>query len=299
MRICLYTETALPKMGGQEVVVDALAREYQDLGHDCVVLAPRPRWPLRCNDKTLPYPVARHPRFFSAHIMVGWYKWFLQRLHRKQPFDVLHCHGIYPPAYLASLCGHTLPVPVAVTSHGGDVNPKNVRLAKPIVRARHREALRAADALIAISRFTREEFLALGADPAKIVDIPNGVHIEPLANPPERPGDLPGDIGAGSYVYFIGRLRKRKGVDVLLEALARVPDDGSVQVVVAGEGGERQALEAMCQRLGLQRRVRFVGQIVARKSSGWCAIAWPSWCRRGIGRPSGWWSSKGSRSASR
>ena len=25
MRICLYTDTALPKMGGQEIVVDALS----------------------------------------------------------------------------------------------------------------------------------------------------------------------------------------------------------------------------------------------------------------------------------
>ena len=30
MRICLYTETALPKMGGQEFVVDALARREDD-----------------------------------------------------------------------------------------------------------------------------------------------------------------------------------------------------------------------------------------------------------------------------
>ncbi len=43
MRICLYTETALPMIGGQELVVDALAREYTNQGHDVVVLAPTPR----------------------------------------------------------------------------------------------------------------------------------------------------------------------------------------------------------------------------------------------------------------
>ncbi len=40
MRICLYTETALPQVGGQEIVVDTLARTYQMLGHDVVLLAP-------------------------------------------------------------------------------------------------------------------------------------------------------------------------------------------------------------------------------------------------------------------
>ena len=43
MRICLYTDTALPKMGGQEMVVDALARQFLALGHQPVVFAPRPR----------------------------------------------------------------------------------------------------------------------------------------------------------------------------------------------------------------------------------------------------------------
>ena len=49
MRICLYTETALPQVGGQEIVVDTLARTYQILGHDVVVLAieAQPRHPQR------------------------------------------------------------------------------------------------------------------------------------------------------------------------------------------------------------------------------------------------------------
>ena len=32
MRICLYTDTAKPKLGGQEFVVDALARQFRKLG---------------------------------------------------------------------------------------------------------------------------------------------------------------------------------------------------------------------------------------------------------------------------
>src|SRR5207253_10824191 len=106
MRICLYTDTALPKMGGQEMVVDALAREYLALGHEPIVLAPRPRRPLHPQDGDLAYPVVRHPRFFSTRLFVSWYRWFLQRLYRRRPFDVLHCHVIYPPSYLAALSRH-------------------------------------------------------------------------------------------------------------------------------------------------------------------------------------------------
>ncbi len=42
MKICLYTESALPAIGGQELVVDVLAREFTGHGHDVVVLAPNP-----------------------------------------------------------------------------------------------------------------------------------------------------------------------------------------------------------------------------------------------------------------
>ena len=43
MRICLYTETALPTIGGQELAVDALARQFRAYGHEVVVLTLRGR----------------------------------------------------------------------------------------------------------------------------------------------------------------------------------------------------------------------------------------------------------------
>jgi phosphatidyl-myo-inositol alpha-mannosyltransferase len=259
MRICLYTETALPKMGGQEMVVDALARQYAALGHDPVVLAPNPRRPLRPDDAALPYPVVRHPRFFSTRLFVSWYRWFLQRLYARRRFDILHCHGIYPPSYLAALSRPKLGVPVVVTSHGGDVYENNVRLAKPVLKKRHIEGLQAADALVAISRFTRERFLRLCPQARRIVEISNGVHLEPFASRSERPPDLDAAIRAGQYAVFVGRLKRRKGVDVLLEALARLPARGGVELVIVGDGDERSALQAQAARLGLTTRVRFVG----------------------------------------
>src|SRR6478672_5713521 len=96
MRICLYTETALPLVGGQELVVDNLAREFLALGHEVVVLAARHRGRLAIRDFELPYKVARHPRFISTHRCLSWYKRYLERLRRTFAFDVLHCHSVHP-----------------------------------------------------------------------------------------------------------------------------------------------------------------------------------------------------------
>jgi glycosyltransferase involved in cell wall biosynthesis len=259
MRICLYTETALPKMGGQEFVVDALARQLLALGHEVVALAPKPRAPHRPNDAALPYPVVRHPRFISTRRLVSWYRWWLLKLHRTFRFDVLHCHGIYPPGYLASLCRRRLGIPTVITSHGGDVREGNVRLAKRVVRRRCVEALNHADALIAISRFTREGLLRLCPQPRRLVTIPNGVELEPFAASASRPLGIDAAIRRGEYVLFLGRLKQRKGVDLLLSAMKEIPARESVQLVIAGDGEERLALEAQSARAGFGNRVRFVG----------------------------------------
>ncbi|GGF76074.1 glycosyl transferase [Azorhizobium oxalatiphilum] len=53
-----------------------------------------------------------------------------------------------------------------------------------------------------------------------------------------------------------GRLEDVKGQDVLLEAMAQVPD---ALLVLAGDGSKRGALEAQAARLGLADRVIFLG----------------------------------------
>ena len=267
MRICLYTETALPQIGGQEIVVDTLARTYKMLGHDVVVLAPQPHSPYHVRDDKLPYAVARHPRFVSARYFVARYRYFLLRLWKRTPCDILHCHGLFPPGYLGALTRRQLGVPVVLTSHGGDMQPENVRLRKPGVKEKTIQGLAAADALISISRFTREGYRQLCPKAKRIVDIPNGVDLDSLMSPAPQPTDWDPAIVPGQYVLFLGRLRYRKGVDLLLDALRRVPENGRVQLVVAGDGREREALAAMAAELGVAPRVRFVGGVSGERKS--------------------------------
>ncbi len=268
MRICLYTGTALPKLGGQEAVVDALARQFVSLGHEPFVLAPRPRLPLRPNDQSLPYPVIRHPRFYSTRRFVSWYRAFLIRAQKRHHFDILHCHDVYPTGYLAALTRDCLSIPLIITSHGGDVRDGNLRLSKPAMRPRFIRAIVAADALISIGRFTHEGFLKLGASENRIVTIPNGVDLAPFKEQVARPSELDSSITAGDYLLFLGRLSLRKGVDTLLDALASIPANGNVQLVIAGSGDERATIEKKIDQLNLSGRVRLVGR-VAGASKTW------------------------------
>jgi glycosyltransferase involved in cell wall biosynthesis len=152
-----------------------------------------------------------------------------------------------------------LDAPVVLTSHGGDLFLDSVRLRKPGVKEKIIHGLEAADALIAISRFTREGYRRLCPHVQNVHDIPNGVDVDAMSTPAPRPTDLDPAIVPGEYALFLGRLVPRKGVDLLLGALGGLPDTGRVQLVVAGDGASRTTLETLAASHGLAGRVRFLG----------------------------------------
>ena len=74
-------------------------------------------------------------------------------------------------------------------------------------------------------------------------------------------------LGPGDCVLMCaGRLHRDRGVDVLLEALARLPEAtarGPLRLLVVGDGPERDALAEQAATLGVAPRVRWVHEAVA------------------------------------
>ncbi len=88
-----------------------------------------------------------------------------------------------------------------------------------------RSAVGAADAIVAVSAFTRDELVAtLGVDPARVRIVPNGVA------PVFRPD---GPRAEGDYVLAVGTLEPRKNLGVAVEAAALA----GVELRVAGMSG--------------------------------------------------------------
>jgi glycosyltransferase involved in cell wall biosynthesis len=63
-----------------------------------------------------------------------------------------------------------------------------------------------------------------------------------------------------SDLVFMGRLVDNKGVDLLLQSVARLRESGLYpSLTIIGDGPERANLEVMCKNLGLDIQVRFLG----------------------------------------
>lgn len=86
----------------------------------------------------------------------------------------------------------------------------------------------------------------------------NGLDAEPLYHPPHL-ADRLAHREYGDYVLSVGRLETVKRPQLVIEAMASV--DRPMQLLLAGEGTQRQNLEALASRLGVADRVRFLGAV--------------------------------------
>jgi glycosyltransferase involved in cell wall biosynthesis len=105
---------------------------------------------------------------------------------------------------------------------------------------------RVVDVYIALTEFARSKFVEGGIPAERMVVKPNFLEI------PKRTRS-----GAGGYALFVGRLSAEKGVDCLIRAWSEsIP----FPLLIAGDGPQKEELEAIIARAGLQDRVQLIGR---------------------------------------
>jgi len=250
VRIAIVAPYDLSAAGGINNQIRAQARALRGRGHD-VIVAGAASGDLENGEVSLGRTVrvvfggtesglGVDPRAFAA---VG-------RLLR-QAFDVVHVHEpLVPIAPWIVLVRSRAPLVGTFHVHreaGHGFYPAWRWILAPLVRR-----LRAR---IAVSEAARRTVAA--HFPGDYAIVPNGIDGDRFRAPQPRPAILaPGR----RHVLYVGRLEPRKGVDVLIRAMAevhrRVPD---TSLVIVGEGASRGALEALARSTGAP--VQFAGRV--------------------------------------
>lgn len=74
-------------------------------------------------------------------------------------------------------------------------------------------------------------------------------------------------------LLFVGRLIPKKGVHILIDALAGLRPKAQPDLVIVGDGPERNRLRAMAKQLGVEASVRFTGFVAPSDLSQWYVAA--------------------------
>lgn len=180
----------------------------------------------------------------------------LARFVRQHEIDIVHAHVArdYP---LAALAARRAPARLVLTRH----------VLFPLSRI-HQLTLRRTTRIIAVSQSVADSLRAQGIfDPAKIVQIHNGIDVDRFAKGREDVAAREGGADKKLRVGMIGHLAPIKGVEDFIRAAAVVcgrRDD--VEFVIAGEdksrdGEHRRHLEALINELRLNQRLTLVGWV--------------------------------------
>lgn len=172
--------------------------------------------------------------------------WRPDVVHAQDRRSGLVCAGLRRPVVHTY---HGVPDDVPLSWLGGARRPGPSRYTRAVLAADAAVARTVTRTVVVAPAMTEVLVRRLRVPAQKVVHIDNGLRLPParaVTGPPRR-------------LLFVGLLVPRKGVHLLLAALAdpRLPADLTLRI--AGDGPERAALEGQARALGLAARVEFLG----------------------------------------
>lgn len=278
MKIAMVSEHASPlatlgevDAGGQNVHVAELSAALVRAGHEVTVYTRR-------DSRRLPSEVDTEDGYHVVHVpagparklpkddllpYMGKFGTFLRDRWSVDPPDLAHAH-FWMSGVATALAARPAAVPMVETFHALGAVKKRYQGANdtsPADRVRlERMIANRTEHIIATCTNEVFELARMGVPRGRMSVVPCGVDLDRFT--PQGPTD---ERGAPHRLLTVGRLVPRKGFDVVIAALALLPN---TELVIAGGPGKRQfsrdveacRLRGLADRLGVADRVRFLGQ---------------------------------------
>lgn len=239
MKIGLICPYNMFKGGGVQECVLAMQKELTDRGHEAHIITPRPR------DFNSQHPRSmilvgtatdvKSPFHTTAQVSVSVEPDELDSMLANNNFDVLHFHEPWVPIVSRQILSRSSAANVA-TFHAKLPETVMSRTIEKVITPYTTSVLKNLHELVAVSEAAAEYVRTI--DKRKPHIIPNGINLDKyILESPKKPNK-------NKTILYVGRLERRKGVKYLLKAfMALSKHDPKVQLVIAGDGPDRQKLE--------------------------------------------------------
>jgi len=257
LRILLVSSAYRPYPSGVSEHVHHLAQNLTRLGQDVALLTtnfPGPEEPPG------PFPVTRvghavlipmNRSYATLPVglqMAGQVRRFLDRHH----FDIVHCHGLFWPelSYWAIRYSRAVNL-ITILTAGFKLHSRGSRLFR-VLFSRHLAKIHGRIAISERARAAVQPYV-----PGEYRIIPSGIDLERfrpdvtpmVAKDPSRP-----------TILFVGRLDRRKGLDILLRAMGLVLKPlPRARLIVIGSGPMETRCRRLAKELGVAHAVEFRG----------------------------------------
>lgn len=198
------------------------------------------------------------------------------RFVRKHKPDVIYAHWFTLQGIVACFVGMATKTPFVYTTHAADVEvwKKIPLIGGPMVRScsRRAEKITAVSprSMAKLEKFFKPSEWERFKQKTQI--IPMGVHMDSSSLSDTAPLKAKYGLEGKTVIFFMGRLAHKKGVPYLLEAFSELKHP-NLQLVIAGDGQLRSALETQTKELGLNDKVTFTGYLSGEQKSDYLALA--------------------------
>jgi len=201
---------------------------------------------------------------YQLYTPLGMKKWLSDNLN---DVDIVHMHG--HRHFLNNILFESLRrknIPYIFSGHGTVLKIERRILLKSIFDLFwSNKIIQNASHFIAVSEKEAEQYLLVGIPKNKISIISNGIDIATYNELPEK------GIFKKKYnlvnkkiVLYLGKITPRKGLDILVRAVAAIPYHDIVLVVAGNDMGFKSKVEKIIRERNVQERVLFTGLLEDR-----------------------------------
>ncbi len=251
-RVLIFSTAYLPLIGGAELAVKELTDRLTDFEFDLITAKIKPE--LKSVEQIGRVKVYRLGWGSGLDkILLAFYgATFAKNLHRHHKYDLAWGIMASFAGLAASGFKQKTGVPFLLTLQEGD-NLAEVESKMAPLWWKFKNIFTSADYVQCISNYLAEWARKMGVI-APISVIPNGVDLKTFSCDQERLNSNETKI-----IFTASRLVKKNAVDVIIEALAKLPNNFILRI--AGTGEEEKTLKNLVEDLGVGERVQFLGNL--------------------------------------